>query len=112
MENTQKNQPKQEKQGKLTYDELNRTAADLYQQNQRLLQQMRAMQEALDEKDFQYTTFFLSSLFKVVEHPEAYRDDFVVWGTECIENLLASLGKGLMRSDEKAEPKENADESE
>lgn len=81
------------KQEKLSYDQLQKTAGDLYQQNQLLLQRLNQMQQALESKDFDYTSFFVSMLFKVMEHPEMYRDEFVKWASEQIESALTAFSK-------------------
>lgn len=99
---------------KLTYEELNRAASDLYQQNQNLIARMKKMEEALDEKDFNYTSFFISMLFKVMEHPEAYSESFLKWTVECIEGSLTSFGNMMMTkkdSETGGEEKKSGDEA-
>ena len=91
---------------KLTYEELNRAASDLYQQNQNLIARMK--------KDFNYTSFFISMLFKVMEHPEAYSESFLKWTVECIEGSLTSFGNMMMTKKESetgGEEKKSCDEA-
>ena len=80
---------------RLTYDELKKLAGDLSQQNQQMMGQIRQMRDALERRDFDYTSFFLSMLFKVMEHPEMYKDTFVKWASESIEEALSSFAKAL-----------------
>ena len=82
-----------QKQKKLSYEELQKAAGDLYQQNQQLVHQMQQMQAALENKDFDYSSFFVSMLFKVMEHPEMYREEFVKWASDQIESALMSFAK-------------------
>ena len=110
----EKTQTKSKEPKKLTYEELNRAASDLYQQNQNLMARMSRMQEALDEKDFNYTSFFISMLFKVMEHPEAYSEDFLKWTVECIEGSLTSFGNMILTkkdSESDKEGKQDGDEA-
>lgn len=101
---------KKEKQEKLSYEQLQQIAGELSQQNQKMLAQIRQMQEALSNRDFDYTSFFLSMLFKVMEHPEMYSDNFVSWASGRIEGALMSFDKAITPAQEKEEKK--ADESE
>lgn len=96
------------KQEKLSYEKLNQMAGDLYQQNQQLIARMKQMQAALDESEFNRQSFFLSMLFKVVEHSDRYKSDFVVWCVENIESALTSFADGLSSEEEK---KEDANEA-
>lgn len=73
---------------KFTYDELKNMASELYTQNQKLSQQCQRMQQALESQEFNYMSFFLSMLFKVLEHAEYYTDDFTKW---CIDNIQSAL---------------------
>lgn len=88
MEDKNKN-----KQERLSYEELQRIAGELSQQNQKMLAQIRQMQEALSNRDFDYTSFFLSMLFNVMEHPEMYSDNFVSWASGKIEDALMAFDK-------------------
>lgn len=81
------------KQEKLSYEQLQKTAGDLYQQNQQLVHQLNQMQEALENRNFDYTSFFISMLFKVMEHPEMYSDTFVQWASSQIETTLTAFAK-------------------
>lgn len=91
------------KQEKLSYEKLNQMAGDLYQQNQQLIVRMKQMQAALDETEFNRQSFFLSMLFKVVEHSGQYRSDFVVWCVESIESALTAFAESLSPEEDKKE---------
>lgn len=106
MEDKNKN-----KQEKLSYDDLQRVAGELSQQNQKMLAQIRQMQQALNDRGFDYTSFFLSMLFKVMEHPEMYSDNFVSWASGKIEDALMSFDKAITPAGEGKEERQ-ADESE
>lgn len=92
-------------QKKLTYEELEKVAGDLSQQNQKMYQRIRQLQEALENRNFDYTSFFLSMLFKVMEHPEMYKGDFVDW---CAENIQSSLTAFAEASQPEEEKKDEA----
>ena len=94
---------KQKEQKKLTYEELQRTAGDLYQQNQKMLRQIQQMQEALQNRDFDYTSFILSMLFKVMDHPEMYDTEFVDWARVHIQTAMMSF---YAVAENKEEPKD------
>ena len=91
---------------KLTYEQLQKVAGDLHQQNQQLVHQMQQMQSALEDRSFNYTSFFLSMLFRVMEHPEMYTDKFVSWASGKIEEVLvdfANTGEPEQESKDEAE---------
>ena len=97
---------------KLSYEQLSKAASDLhvnYQKlsamYQQLSDQYEKAVEALKNREFDYTSFFLSMLFKVMEHPEMYNDDFVSWASKQIEDALYSFEKAMT-------PKEKTDEAE
>ena len=83
----------EEKTKKFTYEQLQKIAGDLSQQNQLLTQRLQQMQVALENRDFDYTSFFVSMLFKVMEHPEMYSQEFVAWAATQIEDILTSFSK-------------------
>ena len=97
---------KKQKQEKLSYEQLQKLAGDLGQQNQQLVQRLQQMQQVLENRDFDYTSFFVSMLFKVMDHPEMYSDNFVAWASGHIESILTSFAK------ESGTPQENANATE
>lgn len=103
------------KENRLSYDELNKVASELHQNYQKLMGEYRKALEALNRRDFEYTSFFLQMLFKVTEHPELYRDEFVKWAVENIEGALTSFAENMKagaETEQKEEGKEQADEAE
>ncbi len=93
---------------KLTYDELNKAFADLHQQYQRLASEYRKAMDALGSRDFEYTSFFLQALFRVLDHPDRYGDKFVDW---CVKNIEAAL-TGFAESAKPQNAAEKKDETE
>lgn len=89
---------------KYTYEQLNSIAGQLLNENRELKARMGQMQDALDSREFQYSAFLLESLFKVVEHPEMYKSEFVDKATAKIEEYLDSF----MSSSEQKESKDEA----
>ena len=110
MENKTKLKIAPKPQGKLTYEQLNKIAADLSAQNQQLVERVKQLSSALEHRDFDYTSFFLSMLFKVLEHPDMYKDAFVKWCSENIEAALTSFAKATQESrEDEAQSKNEAE---
>ena len=91
-----------EKNQKLSYEELSKAASDLHMQYQKLFAEYQKAMEALRNRDFDYTSFFLSALFRVMEHPEMYKEEFVQWAATNIENALTTFSEN-MQAGEKTE---------
>lgn len=100
MEEKIKKQPE-----KLSYEELAKNFGELHLQYQKLVNEYRKAMEALNNRDFDYTSFFLSMLFKVMEHPEMYTDEFTKWASEHIMDALYSFDKSMRQepTEEKAD---------
>ena len=90
---------------KLSYEELERAAGDLHMQYQKLVVEYQKAQQALAEMDFNQTSFFLSMLFKVVEHPEAYTEEFNKWAVENIQGAMIAFAENLKSGAAPAEEK-------
>ena len=90
----------EKKQNKLSYEELSKKFGELYAQYQKATEYIQKLQGALNENTFNQTSFFISMLFKVMEHPEMYNEDFVKWAQENIESALRTFAEAF------AEPKE------
>ena len=103
----EKNQPK-----KLSYDELKAKFGELYQQYQKLAAEYQKAMAALQDRDFNYISFFLSMLFKVTEHSELYSAEFVSWTIENIEASLTSFSEANKPKEDDSEEKGAADEAE
>ena len=95
-------------QKKLTYEELAKNFGELHLQYQKLAGAYQKAMQALQNKDFDYTSFFLSMLFKVMEHPEMYKEDFVEWTANHIQDTLYAFDE-MMRP---AQSEEKTDEAE
>lgn len=95
---------------KLTYEELSKALSDVHVSYQKLMAEYRKAVEALQSRDFDYTSFFLQMLFKVVDHPEMYKDEFVKWCVENIQDALTSFAESIKVAGEN--PEENKDEAE
>ena len=89
-EKNKKGQPE-----KLTYEELAKNFGELHLQYQKLVQEYQKAMQALNNRDFDYTSFFLSMLFKVMEHPEMYTEAFVDWVSKHIEDALRSFDNAM-----------------
>lgn len=91
---------------KLSYEELAKNFGELHLQYQKLVAEYRKAMEALNNRDFDYTSFFLSMLFKVMEHPEMYTDEFVTWTVKHIEDALYSFDNAMKQQPEKTDEAE------
>ena len=80
---------------KLTYEQLAQKFGDLHLQYQKLQDAYVKAMDALNNRDFDYTSFFLSMLFKVMEHPEMYTDTFVTWASKKVEDAMYTFDKAM-----------------
>ena len=103
----QAGQPQAEQPQKLSYEKLKQALGNLEIQYNKLSEMYQRAMEALNARDFDYTSFFLSMLFKVMEHPEMYTDTFVTWAGKKIEDALYSFDKAMT-----GQPEEKKDEAE
>ena len=94
-------------QGRLSYEELAKNFGELHLQYQKLVAEYQKAMAALNNRDFDYSSFFLSMLFKVMDHPEMYSDKFVEWSTKHIEDALRSFDDAMHQN-----PEEKTDEAE
>ena len=70
---------------KLSYEELSKAASDLHVQYQKLIAEYQKLMQAYQERNFEYSSFILNSLFRVMDHPEMYSDEFIKYVVENIE---------------------------
>ena len=91
---------------KLSYEELSKVASDLHLQYQKLMAEYRKAMEALNNRDFEYTSFFLNMLFKVLDHPEYYKTEFVTWASDNIQSILTNFANGAKETEEKKDETE------
>ena len=89
----------QKQQKKLSYEELSKRFGELYAQYQKATDYIQKLQAALNEDSFNQTSFFISMLFKVMENPAMYTDEFVKWCVENIESALRSFAAVGLESD-------------
>ena len=108
-----KNEEKVEGQ-KMSYEELAKTASELHIQYQKLMAQYQKAMEALNNREFDYISFFLSMLFKVMEHPNMYKTEFIKWTQTNIEHILTGFAANLQKPTEekKEEVKDEKHEAE
>ena len=85
----------QEKPNPLTRTELVQQYDDLLFQYRKATEIIRNLRAELEKRDFDYTSFFLGALFRVMEHPEMYTDKFVKWASESIESALISFSDAM-----------------
>lgn len=98
---------------KLSYEELNKAASDLYVQYQKLVGEHQKALQALKDRDFDYTSFFIQMLFKAIEHAEMYSSEFIKWAVENVESILTGFAEGYKAGKEEGEAKEEkTDEAE
>lgn len=95
---------------KLTYEELSKVASDLHVQYQKLMAEYKKALAALESREFDSISFLLHSLFKVLDHPELFKDEFVKWSIENIQGALTSFAENLQGAGE-SEKAENATET-
>ena len=81
-------QNNQKEKQKLSYEELSKAASDLHVQYQKLVVKYKEVVQALQNKEFEETSFLLSSLFKVLENHKHYDEIFVKW---CADNVKAAI---------------------
>ena len=94
-------------QKKLSYEDLQQKFGELYTSYQKAVDYIKKLESAMNEQTFNQTSFFISMLFKVMEHPEMYSTDFVAWATESIESALKAFSQ-VFGDDSNAEKTENA----
>lgn len=90
---------------KMSYEDLARVANELSVQNKDLVKYVQQLQGALAENDFNRISFFLSMLFKVMEHAEMYSADFVDWSVKKIETALHEFDEQVSEESKKDEAK-------
>jgi len=102
---------KKQENKQLTYDELKQAAGNLDQRYQKLLAEYQKAVQLLNNRDFDYMSFFLQMLFKVMDHAELYTDEFTKWTSGNIQNILTSFAANLQKSGEQEVKKEQKAEA-
>lgn len=101
-----------EEKKKLSYEELSKAASELHIQYQKLMSEYQKAMAALDDRAFNYSSFLLQMLFKVVEHPEMYTKEFIEWSTKNIESAIYSFAESANSATENTKAKAEAAEKE
>ncbi len=91
---------------KLTYDQLTKAFGDLHQNYQKLAAEYQKAMEALRNRDFDVTAFFLTQLFKVMDHPDMYKQEFVQWCADSIQAALTTFSESMKEEPAKEEKSE------
>lgn len=81
MEEQKKNKKNEEKQGKLTYEQLNDACNQLWQQNQQLMKRVKELEQFDMFKRLDY-------LFKVLEFRDTFSVDFV---EDCVREIEEAM---------------------
>lgn len=93
----------EKKEKKLSYEELSERFGQLYAQYQKLMAQYRKAAEELDDKSFGYASTYLTLMFKVMEHPDMYSEEFVKWCAFHIEKMLRDAVKSTSEQEEESD---------
>ena len=98
----------------MSYEELSKTASELHLQYQKLMAQYQKAMELLNNREFEYISFFLTMLFKVMDHPNMYKTEFIKWTQANIEQIMTSFAANLQKpaEDKKEEVKDEKHEAE
>lgn len=86
----------------LSYEELRAVAGQLQQQNRQMNQQLRQADEYIGSLQTQNLFSYLNFLFKVVEHPETYDQNFFDSCVEDIQDIIRRL-HGIMNPEEESD---------
>lgn len=92
----------------LTPEELKQKFGELFAQYQKATEYIQRLENTLNEQNFNKTSFCISMLFKVMDHPEQYTPEFVKWTAENIQSAMTELVNALAANpeEEKKEDKE------
>lgn len=86
---------------RLSYNELKANFDELLNQYNKLMDAFRNAQKALQSNNFDVTSFFISMLFKVMEHPDQYKKEFVDWCRDNIQSALVGYAETFAPEEEK-----------
>lgn len=92
----------------LTHEELKQKFGELYAQYQKATAYIQKLEEKMADDALNQTSFFVSMLFKVMDHPEQYTKEFVSWASQNIMSVLTEFSK--LFSSEVEEKKEDKKE--
>ena len=98
----------------IPHDELVKKFTELYTQYTKATDYIKRLEESLKESEnsFNKISFFISMLFKVMEHPEHYKPEFVQWAADNIMSALSEFSNafGPEKEEEKQEEKKQEEE--
>lgn len=93
----------EKKPAKLSYEELAQALSNMQLQCQKLSEAYQNAMMELNARNFDAAGFFLTMIFKALEHPNLYTDEFVKWATHQVEGLLITFSSSILKEDEKPE---------
>lgn len=99
---------KNKEQEKISRAELARALDQAQASNDMLVERVKQLSAELQRRDFDFSSFFLSSLFRVLEHPEMYSDEFPKWCADQVEEAMKTFYAAMERP---ATDKKKADEA-
>lgn len=85
----------QERVSPLTREELKANFDELTIQYRKAVDYIQQLREELQKRDFDYSSFYLSMLFKVMESPAMFSQEFVTNCAQEIENALTSFHQAM-----------------
>lgn len=88
-----------EKQGKLSYEELNQAASELHANYQKLMAEYQKLIGELNRLQFDGVAFELSMLFKVLEHKSVFSNNEKLRGTGFIDWCVTRIYEGIVSYD-------------
>jgi hypothetical protein len=88
-----------EKQGKLSYEELNEAASQLHADYQKLMAEYRKAIEEINRLQFDGVAFELSMLFKVLENKTVFSNNEKLRGTDFIGWCVSRIHDGIVSYD-------------
>jgi len=101
-------QAAQERVSPLTREELKANFDELSRQYEKAVSYIRQLQEQLKNRDFDYSSFYLSMLFKVIENNTVFSQEFVSKCSEEIEDALTSFHNAMVQPSGEQEAKDEA----
>ena len=96
-----------QEQKKLTYEELSAKFGELFASYQKATAYIQKLEGALNDDSFNKTSFFISMLFKVMEHPEMYDTDFVEWSKDNVQSCMKTFAEIFQREELEDKKEEN-----
>lgn len=98
----------QERVSPLTREELKANLDELTIQYRKAVDYIQQLREELQKRDFDYSSFYLSMLFKVMENASAFSQEFVTNCASEIENALTSFHQAISEGEGEKENKDEA----